>query len=558
MTSEGVNRRILLRGALGGAALVAGGATGVAGCGKRTTSAGTANNAAVKLPTYTPFAGGPKPDLPGAPGQLDGFLTYPAQPLKLVSAPPGDGSAVTAFLQTYSPVAPGLGSNRYWQALNQALGVDLRISVVPAGDYNDKFATVVAGDLPDLLHVRTSVVDVPALLAAKCQDLTPYLSGDAVREYPFLANIPTAAWQASCIHNGGIYGVPVPRAVLGQTFFRRDDILAAKGLNPDPASFAEFRKLCQDLTDTRRNQWALSSADAAFLAIMQMLGAPNMTTNQAIGGWRNDGGKLTNSYELEQTKQALSDTAALVKAGTVHPDSFGGATQDLTTNYKQWFNAGSAALHGDNYPAWWQFYVQNVAGPGFKVGAFLPPNYDAGTTAVTWQGNPAFSYTAVKKAGAARIKQLLKLCNWLAAPFGSAEYLMKNYGVEGVDWQRNAAGDAALTTTGQGEVPGLAAQYICSPPYVLYYAGQAQATRDIYAYEQKFIPKAVQDPTLGLDSATASRVGGTLQAMIVDARHAVMRGQQPVASWDETMKQWRSAGGDQIRGEFEHLLQHTG
>src|SRR5439155_8314858 len=109
----------------------------------------------------------------------------------------------------------------------------MKISVVPASDYNDKFATVVSGDLPDMFQIRTYVVDIPALLAAKCQDLTPYLSGDAVKEYPNLANIPTDCWKAWTIHNGGIFGIPVPRAQLGQTLFRRDDILAARGLNPD-------------------------------------------------------------------------------------------------------------------------------------------------------------------------------------------------------------------------------------------------------------------------------------------------------------------------------------
>jgi putative aldouronate transport system substrate-binding protein len=351
----------------------------------------------------------------------------------------------------------------------------------------------------------------------------------------------------------------VPRATLGQTFFRRDDIIAAKGLNPDPASFAEFQALVKGLTDTRRNQWALSNADSLFYTIQQMMGIPNASAvDQNLGGWKNDGGKLTNTYELEQTKQALSDTAKLVAAGVVHPDSFGSATQDLTTNYKQWFNSGAAALHGDNYPAWWQFYVQNVAGPGFKVGAMIPPNYDSGAKAVTWQGNPGFSYTAFKKADEKRIRTLLKLCDWMAAPFGSAEYLLKTYGVEGVDWARNKAGDAALNTTGQGEVPGLGIGYICSAPAVLYYAGQPQATKDLYAFEQKFVPMSVQDPTLGMDSKTRAKVGGSLGAKIADARHAIMRGQQPVSSWDDVMKEWRAQGGDQIRKEYEDLLAKNG
>src|SRR5687768_13345528 len=115
-----------------------------------------------------------------------------------------------------------------------------------------------------------------------------------------------------------------------------------------------------------------------------MLGLPNYAS--PTNGWKNEGGKLTHIIEMEQTKQALSDAAALWKDGYIHPDSFAGPNADLTTQYKQWFNAGSVALHEDNYPAWPQFYVQNVAGPSFKVGGMLPPNYDGSTKAGTWQG----------------------------------------------------------------------------------------------------------------------------------------------------------------------------
>ena len=49
-------------------------------------------------------------------------------------------------------------------------------------------------------------------LDSQCADLTPYLSGDAVKEYPNLAAIPTFAWKNSgCAYNGKIYMWPVER-----------------------------------------------------------------------------------------------------------------------------------------------------------------------------------------------------------------------------------------------------------------------------------------------------------------------------------------------------------
>ncbi len=548
MAAYSVDRRTLLLGALGAAGAA------LAGCGTSggTTPSGGSNNAGVKLPSNIPFTNGPKADLPGnADGVLDAFLKYPSNPISVTAGAPGDGGAVSVFVQTFSPVAPGVSSNKYWQALNKALNADMKISVVPSSDYSQKFAAMVAGDeLPDLLHVRTSVVDIPALMKAKFQDLTPFLGGDAVKEYPFLANLPTATWKVSTIHNGAIYGIPIPRAKQGNLMFRRDDIIAAKSLNPDPKTFAEFKKLCQDLTDVRGNKWAITGAETAFQFIQKMMGLPNV--------WKLDGGKLTHLIEMEQTKQALSDAAELWKAGYIHPDSFAGPNADLTTQYKQWFNAGSVALHEDNYPAWPQFYVQNVAGPSFKVGGMLPPSYDGSTKAVTWQGNPSFSFTAFKKASDARIKQLLKICDWLAAPFGSTEYLLKNYGVDSVDWTRNADGDPVQTDTGKAEVPGLGAGYIAAPPFALYYPGQAKATSDGHAYQVKALPMSVADPTLGMYSPTNSRQSGALSTKLAEGRQAIMRGQKPVSSWDDVVKDWKASGGDTIRKELEQALAQNG
>ncbi|WP_162907729.1 extracellular solute-binding protein [Allorhizocola rhizosphaerae] len=544
MSAQHVDRRTLLLGALGAATLSACGTGG-------STPNAPSNNAKVKLPTYVPFAGGPKPDLPGTPeGVLDGFLKYPANPLKVTAGAPGDGSAVTAFLQTFSPVAPGVGNNKYWQELNKALNADMKISVVPSSEYNQKFAAIVAGDeLPDLLHVRNPSIDVPGFLRAKCQDLTPLLSGDAVKEYPFLANLQPVFWK-QCVHNGAVYGIPIPRAVQGTLMLRRDDLIAAKSLNPDPATYAEFRKLCQDLTDQKANRWALTGPDITVNFILQMLGVAN--------NWRNDGGKLTRTIELEQYKKALSDAAQLWKDGVIHPDSFPGPNANLASSYKQWFNAGSAVLNVDNYSAWPEYYVQSVAGPSFKLGGMLPPKYDGGSKAVTWQGNPSFSFTAFKKAPEARIKQLLKICNWLAAPFGSAEYLLTNYGVEDVNWKRNADGDPVQTDTGKAEVPGLGVKYVAAPHFVLYFPGQSQATKDGHAYQMKAVPMSVADPTLGMYSPTFARQNAAMETKLTDARHAIIRGTKPVSSWDDAIKDWRASGGDQIRSEFEQALSQNG
>src|SRR5205823_12827067 len=71
--------------------------------------------------------------------------------------------------------------------------------------------TVAGSSLSYILTVSifgTVIQDLESFLQAACADLTPYLSGDAVKEYPNLANFPTTAWPPTIFDNK-IYTVPL-------------------------------------------------------------------------------------------------------------------------------------------------------------------------------------------------------------------------------------------------------------------------------------------------------------------------------------------------------------
>src|SRR5438552_3276636 len=71
-------------------------------------------------------------------------------------------------------------------------------------------AVAPGGDQPDLMMLGV-IPNAADFLKTQCADLTPYLSGDAVKDYPNLANLPTLSWR-STVFNGGIFGVPPPRS----------------------------------------------------------------------------------------------------------------------------------------------------------------------------------------------------------------------------------------------------------------------------------------------------------------------------------------------------------
>lgn len=543
MTRIELGRRDFLRGVAGTVAIVAGGSA-LAGCGGGGKTANTSSeNTKVTLPSYAPYTS-VKPDLPGNTeiGVQDGYLTYPAHPVRAIKTKPGKGGTVTAFTTMYTALPPALGRNQYWQALNDRLGAKLAITMVPSSDYTEKLATTIAGgDLPDFLQIEGEIAQLPSLLAAKCQNLDKYLGGKAAADYPFLANIPNEYWK-SCVYNGGIYGLPIPRSRMGSMMYRRDDLLAKIGADPNPASFAEFKSLCKQVTDENKNRWAMANPAGTVNFIQQMLGS--------AAGWKEEGGKLTSAYELPEAKEAIAAVADLMKAGYVHPDAF--AIEDNTANFKEWLVAGNAVMDYDNYTAWAGFYSRNTSGPSFKVDGMLPPNYDSGSTANTWQGPLDFSFTALRKSDDGRIHELLNVANWLAAPFGTEEYLFRGNGIPGVHYTMQK-GIPVHTDKGDSEL-GLPLGYIAQPPQVQF-GEYVQATRDTCAFEAKFLPKSVADPTQGLFSDTYSRKWAQLDDQITDARAEILQGRKPVSAWDEALDSWRNDGADAVRHEFEEALQ---
>lgn len=539
MESPRVDRRTLLL----GSAVAAGSAVALGACGSDKSHNTAQTNEKVKLPTYLPYRG-VRPDLPGnAKGLQNGFLRYPANPVKATDRKPGKGGDVSAFTILYQKLPTALGRNAFWQELNKRLGVNLKIQTVISTNYPDKLATMIAGgDLPEFFQIKGSVPQLPALLQKEFTDLSEFLSGDAVKDYPFLGNIHSESWK-SVVYNGGIYGIPIPREATGLMMYYRADIFKKKGLDPKPASFAEFKQLAADLTDEKHNTWALLSPGGVVDFIREMMGMPN--------GWQVENGKFTNVNEMEEYKKALSDGAALVKAGYFHPDAFSD-----TINPKDLFGGGKCAMNWDNYSAW-QNYLQvyRTGASTFDIDGIVPPNYDSGSKAVVFRGSPLFSMTAIRKSDKARVKELLGIADWLSAPFGTEEYLFRKYGVSGVDYTRKGP-DPILTDRGLAETT-LTLLYIADAPWPIYLPGYAESAKTYYEYSKAAIAMGVADPTLGLFSDTQARKSSELDSALGDVRNQILRGQKPVSAWDDAMQTWRSGGGDQIRKEYEQGYAHA-
>lgn len=496
----------------------------------------------LKLPTYVPF-NGPKPDLAGnEKGVNAAYLAFPAAAslVSTIKGKPGDGDPITAMTQWWSPAKPGVESNSYWQALNERLGSPFDVQLIPGPDYAAKFATTVAGGkLPDLFSVVPQP-QLPRLLQAQALDLTEYLSGDAVKKYPNIANQPTDAWNGT-IHNGGIYAVPVSRGILPTVIlYTREDLLAEKGIDPKVSSFDEFLELCVEINDPANGRWALANFPSDYL--QQMLGIPNE--------WSYENGKLKSAWEYEEQEAALDAGIKLIKAGVVHPDAF------TNTAWKERFYNGQAYFARDSLSAWTPYYASFATAypekaESFSITGLKTPGFESGVTPSAWRGASMSIAAGIGKGAEDRVETILKVIDYLAAPFGSTEELFLRRGVENehFTWK-----DGNPTFTDLGTAEHFQPTDLAAGPYVIYNTSYTEGVRKLHAYEEYLAEFAQFNPTNYLDSAAFHKHNGALRTQMTDAVNEIVQGRRPLSSWKETVSGWRSGGGDQMRKEFQTAL----
>lgn len=189
-----------------------------------------------------------------------------------------------------------------------------------------------------------------------------------------------------------------------------------------------------------------------------------------------------------------------------------------------------------------------------------PPKHDGGGFMGTYQissPGPINNITVFKKADDARIRELLAICNWLAAPFGTEEYLYRKYGLPGVDYTFSG-GQPSQTQAGVTQINGLGVRYIVDAPDTLFVPGNPAATQTLYDFQKQVLPTSVPNASATLYSDTWARKQGQLGTIINNAQNDILSGRQPVSSWDGALKQWRQTGGDQVRAEFEAAAKQAG
>ncbi|WP_031524440.1 extracellular solute-binding protein [Streptomyces sp. NRRL F-5123] len=542
MSTPSFSRRSLLRSiAASGAAVAAPSVLAACSTSGRKHDVGNAGKKLAPWPAYVPFSG-PAPDLPGtADGIQPGYLSYPKELATAVHDKPGKGTeTIKVMTITYGTPPKPAGENRFWTAVNEALGVKLEFTVVPDSDYMTKMATMMAGnDLPDVInfgggHTLPREAD---FVVSKCADLSDYISGDAVKAYPNLANLPTYVWQDMGHIAGRLWGIPVQRSAPGNCLWINNDVFTAAGMK-DGWTSEDFLEVAKAATKGRKYGLG-SSQPLLFGETMHSMawGAPQE--------WKLDGGAFVSAYTTDEYRASIEFMLELRQANLYNPNVLGTSTVDCKT----FFYNGTVGSMVDGFGAL-STSVPSIK-DAFVLDAAVPYTPSNGAKPGMQRAKGAWGYTVLKKTTPDRIKLILRVLDYLASPFGTKEYELNHFGVEGTHFTRDGNGSPLPTELGQVENPvQLPIKYLCDAPQVLYMPGRPDVVQRNHAWQLKVAPMLVRNPRFGLQSQTFSRVGAAIDQLRTDTIGDVVSGRKPMSAWGDAVKKMRNQGLDRIAEDY--------
>ncbi|POH74323.1 extracellular solute-binding protein [Arthrobacter glacialis] len=504
-----------------------------------TSSLGLADSVAKVVPSYVPIDL-VTPDIASVNGSTPGFTTIPATLVKSVTEVPGKGGSYKAMTPAWWTVPPALADNSYYQAVNKALGATIDFQVNDGNSYGDKIQTVLASpkDVPDWVVIPSWNLPprFSQAVATVFEDLSPYLAGDKAKKYPNLANIPTAAWKFSAFADG-LYGLPYPSTLITDAIFYRKDIFTEMGLEA-PKSADEYLSIAKELTDPAKKRWG---SEDVWNGAQLMFGV--------VPKWDLVDGALVNKVETDEYRAALEWIAKLFASGAVHPDAVAGNLQQA----KSRFESGASLMSTDGLGSWHESLARVLpTNPKYDMQPMDFFSADGGKPTL-FQGSPASIFSFIKKnSDKTKIEELLALANYMAAPFGTEEYQLINFGVEGVHFTKDDQNIPQTTDKGRAEVTSTYA-FLVNSPIVnakVQYPGYVQSASE---WEARQAPFVKEPEFFGLQIEEPSKFG-SLSKPFDDLAMDIARGRKKISDLDAAIATWKKNGGDELREFYTGFL----
>ncbi|MFJ5104358.1 extracellular solute-binding protein [Streptomyces sp. NPDC088554] len=550
-SSSAPSRRSFLSSTAVAAAVVAGGAPLLSACssapGSSSKGGGTTSGKDAKkiLPAFV-AQNVVTPDIPSKNGSSAGF-TRPLKTADLetsVPTPLGRGSTVKVMAPFWG--SPPKARNPYYDAMNKLIGADLVWHNQDGNTYDQKLGAVLASsEIPDMVVIPSWNLGgrIPSAVISKFADLGPYLSGDRIKEYPNLAAIPTESWQRS-LFGGRLRGIPMPSSYVANIVpFYRKDVFDQEGYEL-PTSADEFLALAKDITNARAKRWACDDMKWTAFNIFGVLSGSEKPL-----GWNLVDGELVYRVETDAYLEALEWTRKLYAAGYVHPDARAGRTQG---DPGLRFTSGETLIYNQDISHWYgKTAEQATRRTGVVIWGMDLFGHDGGDPTL-WAGSPANIWSFISaKASDAVVRDALAAANVTAAPYGTKEYMLTQYGVEGVHY---TVEDGLPVKNDRGNTEVVNAYVMLDgPPPTLAHPDLPDITTAQVAWQQRMGAFTEKSSFYGLQITEPARYTN-LSNDFEQLEDDVVRGRKKISDMQQAVSDWKSKGGDQLRDWYRKLL----
>ncbi|MFF5314454.1 type 2 periplasmic-binding domain-containing protein [Streptomyces massasporeus] len=549
--SSGPSRRSFLASTAVATAAVAGGMPLLAACGGSdggSKDGTTSGKSAKKLLPAHVASNVVSPDIPSKNGSAMGF-TGKLDLADLKTSVPkklGKGSRIKIMSPFWG--TPPKGDNAYYTAMNDLIGVDIAWQNQDGNTYDEKLGAVLASsDLPDVVVIPSWNMGgkIPSAIISKFADLGPYLSGDAIKKYPNLAAVPSGAWQYS-IFGGKLRGLPQPApAVPGIVPFYRKDVFDKEGYEL-PKSPDEFLALAKEISRPKAKVWA---CDDMKWSAFQFFGV--LSGSEKPLGWNLADGKMVYRVETEEYLESLEWVRKLYAAGVVHPDAK--AVQGTAGDR---FTAGQVLIYNDNISSWWGKMAEQAGqNTDFRISGMDIFGADGGDPTL-WAGSPAGIFAFVnKKASKAVVEDVLAAANVTAAPYGTKEYMLTNYGVEGTHY---TVKDGVPTKNDKGNQEVLNAYVmLASPAPTIAHPDFPEIAKEQVEWQQRMGAFTKKSTFWGMQITEPARYTN-LSNDFEQLEDDTVRGRKKISDVQQAVSDWKKQGGDKLRDWYQKLHDTNG
>ncbi|SES05364.1 carbohydrate ABC transporter substrate-binding protein, CUT1 family (TC 3.A.1.1.-) [Gracilibacillus ureilyticus] len=461
----------------------------------------------------------------------------------------GTESEVFEFSMMANLHTPEVPDEKILKLIEENTSTKTDIQWVPDNNYEDRLSTAFATNtLPDAIFLKNQ--NTFSQYKEAIRDGQFWEIGQYLDEFENLQKLKVPILDNTRI-NGELYSLYQGRPLSRQGLIYRKDWADNLSLAA-PATTEEFMEMARAFTEDdpdgngKDDTFGVTDRGdlvyGAFKTVSSWFGTPN--------NWGEKDGQLLPEFMFDEYKETMNFFKELHENGYINQDFPVASSNDQIEFMKN----GSAGLFVGNMeyvgtlhqdavainPETEYGVINNIKGPDGEFGVWAIPGY----------GNLVlFPKSSVQSEE--ELKKILAFFDKMMTPENAN---LISWGIEGehyevVDGKALPVDNQSLT---EREVKPYSSIEIGEPDTngryeaLIEYETKAEAVELVKENENHLIV----DPTITLDSETATMEGNRLQSIITDATYQYILGQIDEAGFDAAIEKWKSEGGNDIIEEY--------